>query len=568
MNDEAFGDNTAARYDRWYETRWGRYADERQRQLLVHMCEPQPGEKVLDVGCGTGRYLQWFAEMGLEATGVDNSAEMVQVARQRLAGSGEEAVLLADGTDLPFADDSFDLVTAITVLEFVEHPDKLIAEMLRVSHDRIFLGVLNRYSPYYVQQRLRRGRILSQAHFYSVGEVLGLVREAGGQDIMWHTTLQGPAIGPPVLHHISRLRDCLPGLSRLPGGAYIGVCAHCEALNERAVEYGVVMPIVKALGWDPENMDEMRPEYAVESRRVDWAFLKDGRPCLFLEEKAPDQNLSAHEEQLLDYAFKQGIRLAVLTNGRDWWFYLPLEEGPWAERRFLTVDLVNQKTDEVSLYLTQFLQKDFVFGGFAYKDAKERYDESREQQRIERELPGAIQGLFSDPSERVIEFLQNQTQGAIGALPPAELVNDALATVFGDRGRIIEAQGSSAPPRGEAQGKRGAGLPRLYAKLVRVAIKGEPLDGRTWTGVLVQTANWLIAKGYGDKLPYEVLIGTKRILVSKSQSGIITPKRLTNGTYIDSYCDCTHCVKNARWLLRQVGLAEDILQVEWEERTE
>jgi len=341
-----------------------------------------------------------------------------------------------------------------------------------------------------------------------------------------------------------------------------------EALNERAVEYGVVMPIVKALGWDPENMDEMRPEYAVESRRVDWAFLKDGRPCLFLEEKAPDQNLSAHEEQLLDYAFKQGIRLAVLTNGGEWWFYLPLEEGPWAERRFLTVDLVNQGTDEVNLRLTQFLQKEFVFGGLAYKDAKQRYDQSKEIKRIERELPAAIQQLFSEPSSQVIEFFQNQTQGTIGALPPAELVKDALATVFADRGRIIEPQRSSRPPGAVARGKSGTGLPRLYAKLVRVAIKGETLDVRTWTGVLVQTANWLIAKGYGDKLPYEVAIGTKRILVSKSASGLGTPKRLTNGAYIDSFCDCTHCVKSARWLLRQVGLAEDILQVEWEERTE
>jgi len=190
------------------------------------MCEPQSGEQVLDVGCGTGRYLQWFAEMGLEAAGVDNSVEMVQVAQQRLAGSGEEGrVLLADGTDLPFADDSFDLVTAITVLEFVEEPVTLIREMLRVSRDRIFLGVLNRNSPYYIQQRLRRGRILSQARFYSVGEVLTLLREAGGREITWRTTLQGPAIGPPVLHHLSRLRDCLPGLGRLPWGAYMGVCA-------------------------------------------------------------------------------------------------------------------------------------------------------------------------------------------------------------------------------------------------------------------------------------------------------------------------------------------------------
>ena len=226
MNDEMFGGDVVARYDQWYETRWGAYADQQQRRLFLRVCQPEPGARVLDVGCGTGRYLQWFAEMGLEVTGVDSSAEMVRAARARLAESEEEApVFLADAADLPFADGSFDLVTAITVLEFVERPAELIAEMLRVSRDRIFLGVLNRYSPYYLQQRLGRGRILSKTRFYSVGEVLTLVREAGGCEITWRTTLQGPAIGPAVLHHISRLRDYLPGASRLPWGAYIGVCA-------------------------------------------------------------------------------------------------------------------------------------------------------------------------------------------------------------------------------------------------------------------------------------------------------------------------------------------------------
>ncbi len=324
-----------------------------------------------------------------------------------------------------------------------------------------------------------------------------------------------------------------------------------EALNEKAVEYGVVMPIVRALGWDPENMDEMRPEYAVESRRVDWAFLKEGTPCLFLEEKAPDQNLSAHEEQLLDYAFKQGIRLAVLTNGKEWWFYLPLEAAPWPERKYLTIDLMTGEIGRICVDLKKFLGKNGVHKGLSHKYAKKLYDEAREEDRIKKELPPAICELLLSPSPEVVEFFQNQTQGAIGALPPAELVKGALATVFADRGRIIEAQGRSAPPRGKAQGKRGAGLPPLYAKLVGVAIKGETLHVRTWRDVLVQTANWLISKGYADKLPYEVIIGTKRILLSKSEGGLTAPKQLTNGAYIDSYSNCTDCVKRARWLLRQ-----------------
>ena len=344
---------------------------------------------------------------------------------------------------------------------------------------------------------------------------------------------------------------------------------HSEALNEKQVEYTVVMPILKALGWDPENMDEMCPEYAVESRRVDWAFLNDGQPCLFLEEKAPDQNLSSHQEQLLDYAFKQGIRLSVLTNGREWWFYLPLEEGPWAERKFLTIDLVNQKTDEVGLCLTQFLQKEFVYSVLAHKNAKERYDESRERQRIERELPGAMRHLFSEPSLQIVEFFQNQTQGVIGALAPENLVREALKTVFADRGRAIEAEGKPAHHRvvAVAQGRRRTGVPTSYARLVGLAINGEPLGVSKWNDVLVQTANWLIEKGYD--LPVDQKPGSKMPLISRASRALTSQaKRLSNGLYIETKYSAPRMVERARWLLRQVGLAEDILEVEWEERAE
>ena len=88
--------------------------------------------------------------------------------------------------------------------------------MLHGSRDRIFLGVLNRCSPNYLRQRLWRGRIPSQARFHSVGEVLRLVREARAREITWRTTLHGSATNLPLLHHISRLRDHLPGIQRLP----------------------------------------------------------------------------------------------------------------------------------------------------------------------------------------------------------------------------------------------------------------------------------------------------------------------------------------------------------------
>jgi SAM-dependent methyltransferase len=87
------------------------------------------GMKALDVGCGTGHHLKGLAERGFQVTGVDGSAEMLDVARQAVSDAD---LHLADVGHLPFADDSFDLALCIEVLRYLEHPAGPIAELARV----------------------------------------------------------------------------------------------------------------------------------------------------------------------------------------------------------------------------------------------------------------------------------------------------------------------------------------------------------------------------------------------------------------------------------------------------
>ena len=55
--------------------------------------------------------------------------------------------------------------------------------------------------------------------------------------------------------------------------------------------------------------------------------------------------------QLLDYSFRQGVELAILTNGKTWWFYLPTKKGDWKARKFYTIDIIQQ---ESQLYVKVF----------------------------------------------------------------------------------------------------------------------------------------------------------------------------------------------------------------------
>jgi SAM-dependent methyltransferase len=90
------------------------------------------GQKVLDVGCGSGKVAKVLKSSGLDVTGVDSHPIAVQMAKQ--GGVNAE---LADATALPYPDNSFDTVFTNHVLEHVLQFKKAMAECVRVAKSRV-----------------------------------------------------------------------------------------------------------------------------------------------------------------------------------------------------------------------------------------------------------------------------------------------------------------------------------------------------------------------------------------------------------------------------------------------
>jgi SAM-dependent methyltransferase len=90
------------------------------------------GRDVLDVGCNTGYGTAMFAGTARRIVGVDVSPGAIAAARHRTDAPGAEFVLV-DGTSLPFADATFDLVTSFQVLEHVLDPAPYLREVVRVG---------------------------------------------------------------------------------------------------------------------------------------------------------------------------------------------------------------------------------------------------------------------------------------------------------------------------------------------------------------------------------------------------------------------------------------------------
>src|ERR1035437_9084151 len=87
------------------------------------------GRSVLEVGCGAGVDLVRFARGGAEVTGVDLAASAIDLARANFEQQGLKGTFqVADGEQLPFADNTFDLVYAHGVVQYTANPKKLVEE--------------------------------------------------------------------------------------------------------------------------------------------------------------------------------------------------------------------------------------------------------------------------------------------------------------------------------------------------------------------------------------------------------------------------------------------------------
>lgn len=117
-----------------YERRFSCYLDKSHR-LGIEALAPQPGERILDAGCGTGvavwKILERLGGKG-EVTGVDVTGPMLRIAESKLNGQPGVRFLESPIEELPFQDGFFDGVACFNVVSYLRDPEVALKELRRV----------------------------------------------------------------------------------------------------------------------------------------------------------------------------------------------------------------------------------------------------------------------------------------------------------------------------------------------------------------------------------------------------------------------------------------------------
>ncbi len=199
-----------------------------------------------------------------------------------------------------------------------------------------------------------------------------------------------------------------------------------SSFDEAATKQAIVLRLLSILGWNTFNIEEVKPEYSVGGKSVDYALRIKGVSKVFVEVKRIGEDLERHQEQLLSYSFQQGVKLAVLTNGITWWFYLPLYEGKWEQRKYYTIDILEQESHELVTRFEDFLSKESVGSERAVINAETIYNSQKKQTVIRETLPKAWNKMISETDELLVDLIMETTESLCGYRPEKEVVGQFL----------------------------------------------------------------------------------------------------------------------------------------------
>lgn len=316
--------------------------------------------------------------------------------------------------------------------------------------------------------------------------------------------------------------------------------------NEMAVRDQLVNPILRSLGWDPENPEEVQPNISMEEGFPDYSLIKNGRNVLFIEAKKLSVDIEEREviRQLARYCFGEGMMYGVLTNGAIWILFRAFQEGTTIAERIVW------KTDVESDELTASVRRLTTIS----KEGVENIEILIKKLQI---LDGIWQSLVDEPEEMIRGLIPVFDRLIKEGYPGFEFESSEVEDFLREKIKELITP---------TEGKEVVIFPEPPIRLRKMRISGDTFEIRNSYEILTNAAEWLIRKGKLRKENCPIASGHKRYLVNtqpKHRYGddFRASRTLSNGLFIETHYNTASCITNARKLLERCGYRGDMLEV-------
>lgn len=322
--------------------------------------------------------------------------------------------------------------------------------------------------------------------------------------------------------------------------------------SEESVRYQIVNPILKDLGWNPENPEEVQPNISTEEGVPDYLLLKNEKKVLFIEAKKLSVDVEEKEiiRKLGQYCFGEGTKYGVLSNGVIWILFRAFQEGTtMAERLVWKVDLENDD-------MTASIRKLTTIS----KDNIENIETLIKKLQI---LDEIWQSLLEEPKELIGGLIPVFEKLIKEGYPEYEFASLETEDFIKERVREL----ISPPAETAIEGTTQSESFEERVRHGRMKIGKDAFEIRYSYEILINTANWLIKQGKLKPTDCPVGIGHKRNLINKEPKhkyggDFRAPKKLPNGLWIDVNYSTAGCINTARRLLEKFGYSGNTLEVQ------
>jgi hypothetical protein len=181
------------------------------------------------------------------------------------------------------------------------------------------------------------------------------------------------------------------------------------SFDEASTKQAVVLRLLSFLGWDIFNVEEVFPDFSTGSSNISYALRIRNTNKVFIEVKRVHKKLDSYQKELVDLAARDGVNIALLTNGITWWFYLVSAPGNWKQKWFLSVDLMKQKTEAIVPHLLDLLDKDKITRGQSLRAARTLFQKKKQKLAADF-LPESWNQIITQPNKIFVELLSEQTE--------------------------------------------------------------------------------------------------------------------------------------------------------------